>query len=406
MGRLLSLPWFHRRWVIQEVALSTNPRAMYGYDELSFEAMAYYIDLLRESSYDIPPHIMESIYVLETMTTLFYQRRPHQTGILTDIKYGLYPQYYHYFLRRRLGTDFMQLLVSVHSARCSDDRDQIYALNNLRHEPEIADYQRSTDDVFISFATTECKHSLETLYFSGAFPSSHNLPSWAPDWRSSRHWIPMKSFEGQPPSSRLLSDSPRDPTPTPQEPVFIDSVTMSLNAVIFTFVATKGPGLFEGWTLRPWQCLTRYLEFFSCKAELGRSVQDNDTYTIEDFDRLVMTLTACAITSGANLRSWLDASPMVPTRTNFGFSEMLCRCDDISFCEYDQMHSNNFNILDRMSEIIKGRCTFITDRGDWAVGPASLSLGDFLVALPGCSYPLVMRMKVSTTRVGHLTCIT
>jgi hypothetical protein len=332
--------------------------------------------------------------------------RPLQMGILTDIKYGMNLRYYHYFLRRHDGTDFMQLLVSVYSARCSDDRDQIYALNNLRHEPEIADYQRSTDDVFIAFATTECKDSLETLYFSGAFPSSNGLPSWAPDWRSSRQWIPIKSLKGRPPSLRLLFDSPRESTPSPQKPVFIDPVTMSLNAVIFTFVATKGLGLFENWTLRPWQCLTRYLEFFSCKPDLGRSVQENDTYKVEDFGRLVTTLSAGAITSGDNLRSWLEAMPTVPARTNDSFSEMICRCDDISFCEYDDMHSNNLNILDKMSGVMKGRCTFITDGGDWAVVPASLSLGDFLVALPGCSYPLVMRMKVRTTRVCSLTYLT
>ena len=90
---------------------------------------------------------------------------------------------------------------------------------------------------------------------------------------------------------------------------------------------------------------------------------------------------------------------MIYTWASPSYLDMTCPCDDISFCEYDGMHSNNFNILDRMSEIMNGRCTFITDRGDWAVGPASLSLGDFLVALPGCAYPLVMRMKVRVTRV-------
>ncbi|KAF1847086.1 uncharacterized protein K460DRAFT_392533 [Cucurbitaria berberidis CBS 394.84] len=399
--RILSLSWFQRRWVIQEVALSPRPRFIFGYDEMTFEDMTYFIDQLRKISYDIPPHIGNAIHTLETMTSLFRRSRFRGAGIITNVRHDVYYQYYRHHPKSNDTADFIQLLVSMHSARCSDDRDRLYALNSLRSDPMIVDYQQTVEEVYGTLAATECTYSLETLYCSGAFPSQ-SLPSWVPDWRSPRRWIPMKSFEGRRPSDQLLSDSPRRPNLPSQKPVFINSKTMVINAVTLTFVAMKGPQLYENWSFNPWLCLNRYLEFFT--RTNGSTTPHNDIYDIESLDRLIATLTAGAISSGENLKQWLEAydSPRSYKNARKEYLDPCCHNKDRTFCEYPQAHSNIFNILERIQEILKGRCTFITDRGDWALGPAPLLLGDIIVALAGCSYPFVMRPRgpASFTIVG------
>ncbi|CAO2655310.1 Nn.00g103740.m01.CDS01 [Neocucurbitaria sp. VM-36] len=390
--RILALPWFQRRWVIQEVALSSRPRVIFGYDQMSFEDMTYFIDQLRKVSYDIAPQLAESIRNLETMTSLFRRRRFRGTGLLTNVKHDVFHQYYRHHPKSNDAADFVQLLVSMHTARCSDDRDRLYALNSLRQNPMVVDYQRTTEEVYSSLAVTECTNSLETLYCSGAFPSQ-NLPSWVPDWRSSRQWIPIKAFEGRRPSHHLLSDSPRRPNPPSQRPLFIGSRTMVINAITFTFVALKGPQLYENWTFNPWLCITKYLEFY--KRATGPRTRQNDIDDIQSLDRLLTTLTAGSITSGENLQEWLKAydSPQSYKRARRTYLDPCCECKDISICAYSEAHSNVFNILERIEQVLKGRCTFITDRGDWAVGPAPLLSGDIIVAIPGCRYPFVMRQK-------------
>lgn len=392
--RLLSLPWFQRRWVIQEAALASRPRVIYGSDEMSFEDMTYFIDQLRKISFDIPPHIAESIHVLETITSLFRRTRFRGSGLVTNVMHDVYNQYYRHHPKSNDAADFIQLLVSMNSARCSDDRDRLYALNSLRRNPMAVDYQKTTDEVYSTFAIMECTESLETLYCSGAFPSQC-LPSWVPDWRSPRQWIPIKCFEGRPPSHQLLSDSLRNPNLLSYKPIFINSKTMVVNAVTFTFVTSKGPQLYENWTFNPWLCLSKYLGFY--KRAAGLKSLPKNVHDVQSLDLLMCTLTAGAIRSGKNLDQWFDAynSSSSYKRARKEYVDACCECKDSSFCAYPAVHSNIFNILERIEQILKGRCTFVTDSGHWGVGPAPLLSGDLIVAIPGCRYPLAMRPKVS-----------
>ncbi|KAH7371014.1 heterokaryon incompatibility protein-domain-containing protein [Pyrenochaeta sp. MPI-SDFR-AT-0127] len=394
--RLLSLPWFQRRWVIQEAALASRPRVIYGFDEMSFEDMTYFIDQLRKISFDIPPHIAESIHVLETITSLFRRTHFRGAGFMTNVMHDVYQQYYRHHPKSNGTADFIQLLISMNTAQCSDDRDRLYALNSLRCDPMNVDYQKTTEEVYSTFAITECTQSLETLYCCGAFPSQ-NLPSWVPDWRSPRQWIPIKCFEGRPPSHQLLSDSLRNPNLASRKPYFINTKTMVVNAVIFTFVVSKGPQLYENWTFNPWLCLSKYLNYY--KRTAGSGSPKKSAHDAQYLDRLVCTLTAGAIRSGENLGQWFEAYSSASSykRARKEYVDACCDCKDVSFCAYPAVHSNNFNILERVEQILKGRCTFVTDSGHWAVGPASLLSGDLVVALPGCSYPFAMRPKGPAT---------
>lgn len=391
---LLSLPWFRRRWVIQEAALSPRPRVIFGHDEMTFEDLAYLVDRLWKRCVDIPPYISDAIHLLQTMTSLNRRRAFRGNGLITDIIHDVYDQYYRHHPKSNEPADIIQLLVSMHAAKCANDRDRLYALNSLQSKPMPVDYRKRTNDVFREFAKSEYTYSLETIYCCGAFPSK-TLPSWIADWRSPRQWIPFKSFEGRRASHQMLSESPRCPNEPPQKPIFIGSSVMVVNAVIFTFVATKGPQLFDSWSFNPWICLGKYLDFYHRATTANPSLQS--TNNARDLSLLMQTLTAGEIRSGANLKQWLEAydSSQSHKKTRKEYIGSCCACKDISLCEYPQAHSNICNILERIEQILKGRCIFVTDSGHWAIGPASLLSGDLIVALPGCRYPLALRPKVS-----------
>lgn len=375
--------------MIQEVALSPRPKVVFGHDVMSFEDMTYFIDQLRIPDDEITYSsvVTNSMYMLDSMTSL--QRRNSFRGrnFFTNIKHDIFYHYYQHHPKSNGAADFIQVLVSMSSAQCTDDRDRIYALNSLGGRPTVVDYESSTDVVFTRFAIEECAYSLETLYCCGAFPSL-DLPSFVPDWRSKRRWIPIKSFEGRPPSHSLLSEAARQPNRAPDRPVFIDNRLLLVRSVMFSSVATKGPSLLETWHIEPWDILKRLHRFYTQSEDIGTSPTDAHA-----FDRLVKTLTAGAIQSGANLAGWLQFGTRLsaPWRVCNEDVENSCDCHDRSFCEYPRLHLNIHSILQRMDRLIQGRCTFRSQGGHWGIGPSSMLSGDLIVALPNCRYPLLVR---------------
>ncbi|KAH8725796.1 heterokaryon incompatibility protein-domain-containing protein [Phaeosphaeriaceae sp. PMI808] len=390
---ILTLPWFHRRWVIQEVALSQRPRVVFGHDTMPFEDMTFLINQLRGPHQESLKNssAADSLYRLESMTSLQRRQSFRGSNFLVGIKHDVFQQYYQYHPKTNDAVDFIQLLVSMCSAQCSDDRDRIYSLNSLGGRPTSVDYQDSTEVVFTRFATDECSQSLETLYCCGAFPSK-NLPTFVPDWRSPRHWIPIKSFEGRPPSHLLFSESPRQCNLPPHRPVFIESRIMVVHAIPFASVVSKGPQLHYSWHSEPWLMLRSLVRYYLHRQDLPQKPIE-----IHSLDQVMKTLTAGAIQSGTNLEGWLRSHESLQDVLKGNHDDMNNCCDsnDKCFCEYPQIHINVHNILQRIERILQGRCSFISDRGDWGVGPASMLLGDQVVALPGCRFPLVLRPVAS-----------
>ncbi|KAH7083799.1 heterokaryon incompatibility protein-domain-containing protein [Paraphoma chrysanthemicola] len=386
---ILKLPWFQRRWVIQEVALSPRPRVVFGHDTMSFEDMTYLIDQLgiRRDKQRDHPRVADALHTLESMTSLQRRNSFRGSSLFTQIKHDLFLRYYHQHPKSSGPADFIQILVSMHAAQCSDDRDRIFALNSLGGRPTTVDYQDSVEEVYSRFATEECTYSLETLFCCGAFPSQC-LPSWVPDWRSPRQWIPIKSFEKRPPSHQLLSENPRQHNQPRHRPIIIESRIMVINAIPYTVVATRGPRLCGTWREQPWRSIEKFHRFFACITDSTSSCT-----RAHSLDQLMKTLTAGGVLSGTNLENWLRSDEQSHNFMEAQPAPAIACCDahNVSFCEYPRKHLNVFNILQRIERVMEGRCAFVTQRGDWGIGPSSMLSGDYVVALPGCQYPLVLR---------------
>lgn len=170
--KLLCRPWFHRIWVLQEVAVARRAVAICGPYTMPLEALSVHnlnlVRLPQESADGTVPCVLR------------LQLGPHDE-------------------QRRLWN----LLRSSRSCACKDPRDKVFALRGLANDipPEDLnpDYSKSTTEVY-----TEVTEYLIMKYrtldvidlFSIENRSLPDLPSWVPDWSTTEsigphvYWAP------------------------------------------------------------------------------------------------------------------------------------------------------------------------------------------------------------------------
>lgn len=179
LGYITQLPWFHRRWVIQEVVLS--PHVVITCGRVSVPWTRFFQHLLQESR----EGVIDSIVLLLDMW---------RSSILKD----------------DTGTGFrmFELLTEIHEAGCADDRDRVYALGALASDMEVqdgsgrttispdkaiipADYTISAESLYhkvtIELITRKAALKPIDLFVQRAIRHIENeldgMPSWVPDWR-------------------------------------------------------------------------------------------------------------------------------------------------------------------------------------------------------------------------------
>ncbi|KAI3320689.1 heterokaryon incompatibility protein-domain-containing protein [Xylariaceae sp. AK1471] len=177
LNELVSLPWFSRRWVIQEVV--SNPNVAFFCGTISLPWLQIVLLLKRLPSPSIP-HLL----TLEELWNVKVLQAPPKSE-----------------------TGIFNLLSTFSEAQCSDGRDRIYALASLAqdvvfdekdagHDKIVIhiDYTKSEEQVFIDFALAVLKkrrsisyHQAEDLIMEACRRSDgsnlNGLCSWAPDWR-------------------------------------------------------------------------------------------------------------------------------------------------------------------------------------------------------------------------------
>ncbi|KAI0844790.1 HET-domain-containing protein [Daldinia vernicosa] len=199
LNNITKLPWFHRRWIIQEVVL--NPNVLLNCSEVSMP----WTRLVQALNTGITTEVMNSLVTMADLWKDWILRKddaqPH----------------------------IFNLLVSFHGSECQDARDMIYALGGLASDVQLRDNsdrkgwakeidesggEKDTGDRGKTMIRVDYTIPAEWLYYevvvglldSGVLGAvdllaqcairktadeSDQMPSWVPDWRKPKIREPL-----------------------------------------------------------------------------------------------------------------------------------------------------------------------------------------------------------------------
>ena len=191
---VLTLPWFSRAWVIQELVAAKMCYFLCG-DDIIDSSMLLWLG-----------EIIEKDKLLSSMRNF---KRNQILGVnvtsLATLK------------REGKQHDLTELLWSTHLFRASDPRDRVFALLNMAHEvtprtfSNLIDYRLNTYEVLIKTADIILRQgSLNLLSFAQAFGDHYSLPSWVPYWTASDYsYTPLiKSWDVSVPHQHTVPIEP------------------------------------------------------------------------------------------------------------------------------------------------------------------------------------------------------
>jgi hypothetical protein len=152
---ILALPWFRRRWIVQEVLFSCRTIALYGYHDFDF--------------YDLLPAAM------------IFQK-----------DHALIPQVLAGAKKTYQDQGVLRIMHDFDGHDCTDARDKVYAMMRLSSDFYLApDYTATVESVYIDTARSfiETGHLEELLALASCRASSPCMPLWAPDWRHRPEYV-------------------------------------------------------------------------------------------------------------------------------------------------------------------------------------------------------------------------
>ncbi|KAI1329861.1 hypothetical protein F5Y16DRAFT_364867 [Xylariaceae sp. FL0255] len=205
--KLFEHPWFCRAWVVQEISVSRSQKifVIYGQDTVSWSHLRRAASLLRLyipgqkfKLQEFRPSIQRHQFYMSAIQP----QGPDISQIMSMRRLSYHPigmyKLSRFFLLY-IGLD--SLTTMLHNNRYSvstDPRDQIFSLMNIhrfRHHRDHRwliepDYGLSVGVVYTRAARycIETDMALEILSFKGDTVATLDLPSWAPDWTSQRHF--------------------------------------------------------------------------------------------------------------------------------------------------------------------------------------------------------------------------
>lgn len=172
LQEILLKPWFHRRWTIQEVVLGRQVIMICRTESIKFVRFyraLHHLYSVWQSTTAIQAEVFERLRTI-------YRLREH--GQLTG------------------RVDLLKLLVVFHEADCSDPFDRIYSMlafgNRFTRMFQVS-YEMNYGSYLKYFAGENiiCKNLPAVLSSAGAFSSTEGLPSYVPDWRVRRQYLPL-----------------------------------------------------------------------------------------------------------------------------------------------------------------------------------------------------------------------
>ncbi|KAJ8127991.1 hypothetical protein O1611_g5645 [Lasiodiplodia mahajangana] len=177
IASLVELPWFSRRWIVQEAVLNPDVLLCCCDEELSWVRLANCLGMISN-----PPPDMKSLHTLLSMAGL-WKRWVFDGGVGGN------------------GGIF-DLLEAFDHFQCFDPRDRLFALGGLATDismgsrpspgllPLPVDYTIATESLYttfsrdvVEFASEPMKYDMLRSSLARCGDGQNNLPSWVPDWR-------------------------------------------------------------------------------------------------------------------------------------------------------------------------------------------------------------------------------
>jgi hypothetical protein len=391
----LELPWFKRRWVVQEAASRVAVIYLYGSQRISQAHISMVLGMLSNHTY---PMDASSIASLQSLALV----RKLQRLITESQVFG--------------APGILHLLVRCHTLKCSDDRDRIYALlrcaadvqGSLISFPEQpisirSDYNCNPTELYTDLAEKCIRghYTLDVLNCAGAYKTGTSqalrLPSWVPHWNGTLRYKPFLGC------SRFM-------------------------AGVFSTDLVDRPNIDKGSTMHaPGVCVDRIKSFIRHLPPDPKKVENvleyirshadfllpdyrkklvSDQNTRSRFRALALCLVAdCAFLPQSDLvdnwsGNWGEeniSEVMDSIRNSLisGFGRLPNLGEPKPYKEniqdpIERDHSARM-YLTMMCRTMSGRAFFITQNGHIGIGPDDIEAGDQITVLYGCRTPLILR---------------
>lgn len=409
---LTSRPWFHRLWVVQEIALGNDPVVVCGKHAFPWCALTIFIDFTYTSQ-PFPVFRQRVISSMHAAFTTAFRCLRNARGI-SLARQG----------QTKEWTE-MPFLYSLWSLSgyfdSTDPRDRIYALLGLAPAKKYRDalrpdYGIKVEDLFVEVARQLLmnKGSILFLHMAGiSHRRSLSLPSWVPDWTSlPRNMIHQLNLSGNPGQEghtkffqRRFSFSPTSPLVLTLHGKMIDSISL--------IIRDPHPDLFTSPNRSHYKSVPAYMDavmglIYARYPETVGKPPHECPWTKPLMETLIASGSPLAAIWARKKRvvDGLGTTIRTPAVTKAGYGEFLERlrrwkCDRYVIPE-NSVEEDDFREF--FFTAVNGRRFFISSEGHFGLASEGARAGDLVYAFEDHPLPFVVRWVDEADRLkgAHL----
>ncbi|KAF9885371.1 hypothetical protein FE257_012988 [Aspergillus nanangensis] len=395
--KMTKIPWFTRRWIVQEAALAKTCVVFFGRSIAPMEPVHIAMAMLSNSAV-LPPKVNRG--AMDNMLTI-----------------NAVQNYRKRFIGQPADYTILDVLINCHAADTSEPRDRLYALLSIAPDtstgdiPVHPDYENFVGDIYTDFAMACLRKSptLDILHCAGSFrhppPSSEGLnpffengtmglPSFVPDWTARRRYFPLHGihrftagFCGRVAQRQLERHQLRLPS------LMLDYIRMKTTPPPFILTPKELVTVFG-------MCMLLYERF---KAPPGGKLSSYPTET------LARTLIADHALRDAAIAIKCGPKPssevLAGERKSHADIRQAMWTGFATFRQDWQKHKNvdflkraggnvvllQLHYAKLFCETMQGRSFFISDKGYMGIAPEECVEGDAIVVPLGMRTPFVIR---------------
>jgi len=196
LQKLLKLPWWRRKWVIQESVLAKLLFVVFGSVRLPFDTVTAAIERLSLVGIALVPRFTAQMEA-EGTTDNFKELRLAEI-CARSINALRIP----WAVPKKGPLYLLSVLSVAQHFNCSDPRDHIYAVLGLPWRRDVEDFDFMPDytcdasTTLTRFAARFLRQSMQPLNLllrttDTRIPSDMHLPSWVPDWSRQQQILPL-----------------------------------------------------------------------------------------------------------------------------------------------------------------------------------------------------------------------